>query len=249
MLFTQFEIPVAHLGPEGHYVPPPAREAAEIERRQAEHRGHLIAEEQLTGIQIAAGTLERLDTPEDLAFMTGIFAVSGFNAAWYTFAEGADMEVMRRHVDLPCLFGPTHHDRPTSENILNHAKRGLLYATEQAFAVERAVHYGSPRVHEFRPRLGRTLANAALHLAVVDLGDKLAGSPRVSDNKVQRIVRARATRRTTQARTMTKEVGSHPSMAGLAEELSDIRVFVARNAPTSGLKALNQAVEAVGQAA
>lgn len=244
MPFTEFQVSVSHLSPEHHYVPPPAREADEIARRRAEHAGHLIAEQQLQGIQIATEALQRVEEPEDVNFLAGVLAVSAYNTAWYSFAEGADMEVMRRHVDLPWLLGPTPHHRPTSQLVLGRAQRGLEYAAEQAYAVERAVHYGSPRVHDFRPRLGRTLASAALDLAVVDLGDKLAGSPRISDTKAQKMVRARCTRRVTQARTMASNIGSHPSLAGLSDPLSDLRVFIGRQAPTGALEAFNQAVEA-----
>lgn len=244
MPFTEFQISVSHLSPEHHYVPPPAREADEIARRQAERPGHLIAEQQLAGIQIAGEALGKIEGSEDTNFLAGVLAVSAYNSAWYTFAEGADMEVMRRHVDLPWLMGPTPHDRPTSETVLEHARRDLLYATEQAYAVEQAIHYGSPRVHDFRPRLGRTLARAALHLAVVDLGDKLAGSPRISDAKVQKMVRARCTRRVTQARTMAADIGSHPSLAGLTDPLSDVSVFIGRQAPSGALKAFQEAAQA-----
>ncbi len=248
-MFTQFEIPVAHLpspevAPGAHYVPPKALDPSEAERRSGRHRGHLVAEQQLAGIQIAAATLESLENPKDIKFMADTFALAAFNTAWYLYAADAEMEVMRRHVDLPFLVGPTPEMRPSSRNVLGHAVRELRYAGDQAHAVERSINYGSPRVHEFRPRAGRLLASAALHLGVVDLGDKVAGSPRIRDSKVQDIVRARSTRNTKMARAVQSEIGQFPSMAALAEPLSDLRVYIGRNATSQeSLEAFNQAAE------
>lgn len=248
-MFTQFEIPVAHLpspevAPGAHFVPPRALDPNEIARRQGRKPGQLIAEQQLAGIQIAADTLEQLENPTDIKFMASSFALAAFNTAWYLYGQEADMEVMRRHVDLPFLVGPTAELRPNSSQVLGRAISELRYAADQAHAVERALHYGSPRVHEFRPRAGRQLGSAALNLGVVDLGDKLAGSPRVRDSKVQQIVRARSTRGTRAARTAVTEIGQFPSLAALAEPLSAFRVFIGRNAPSQeALDIFNQAVE------
>ncbi len=249
-MFTQFEIPVAHLptpevAPGAHYVPPRTLNPEEAIRRHGQKPGHLLAEQQTTGIRIAAETMRRLEAPEDIHFMADIFAVSGLNTAWYLYAEGAEMDVMRRHVDLPFMVGPTPHDRPTSRTVLRHAISELDYAAERSHSVERAIHYGSPRVQEFRPRAGRLLASAALHLGVVDLGDKFAGAPRVRDHQVQRMVRARSTRNTKMARSLQAEVGNYPSMAALAEPLSALRVYIGRQAPSQAtLEAFNEAVTA-----
>lgn len=248
-MFVQFELPVAHLGEAGHYVPPMAREADEITRRQLARPGLLIAEQQELGTHIAAAAVDLLPDAEatDVRFTADILAVSGINTAWHLYAERQGMQVMRRNIQLPFMVGPRPDMRPTSADVLRGATVGIHAAAHEAHAVTVATRYGSPRVHDFRRRMGRTLGESSLLLATVDLGDKLAGSPRIRDSYVQRIVRARGTKTLEAARQKYKEVGSHPTMAGLADPLSDLRVFIARNAPTGALEIFNEAIATAHQ--
>ncbi len=221
-------------------MPRKARDAAEIERRRALPAGSLLADFQYRGIKMANAILEHVKEPEDIQFSARLLAVGGLNSAWYSFAQ--DAEVMRRRLKLPLLIHPNPLLRPNSNDLMHATQQGFQESALNAKKLSIAIEHETNRVGLRKTQMGRVLGNSSLKLACVQLGDQVvADSSHLTDHDVQVLVRQRNLHMLNDARVVANEIGSHPSMAQLADPDSDLSVHWRRYAPDGALEAYEQA--------
>lgn len=231
-----FDLPTKHLGPEGHYVPPKARDEAEIARRRTMRagRGILMAEQQEFGVKVGALILEHPRAVEDLEFTAPLLAASGLNTAWFSF--GRTLDVMRRELKLP---RPSQRRPITTANLLEDAQLGFFEAAHSAEKVTKQARKGGLEYANHVVPFGRAIGNASLKLACTTLADMLAGLDEATSSEVMR----RQSLHTLQAsRELGDTIGTAPTLAQLANPDSDLSVYWRRTAPNGAVEAYEQAV-------
>lgn len=234
--YRNFDLPKQHLD-DRHYVPERARSMTEIERRRSLPSGTLLAEHQRDGLSIAHQIMRSVEQPEDVAFAGTLIAMSGLNAGWYNYA--AHSPVMRRRLNLPTLADEESDWRESRSGLLTKAQQGLVEAATIAEAlVATKVERRSTARHQ--QQLGRQLGNVSLQLACAEVGT-VADS--YSPFDVQNLAREASLTMLEQARVFGDQVGSHPSVAQLADPNSDLAVYWRRNAPNGAFEAYEEAIE------
>lgn len=234
--YRNFDLPKQHLD-ERHYVPERARTSTEIERRHSLPSGTILAEHQRDGLHIASQIMQMVEQPEDIAFARDVIAMSGINTSWYSYA--ANSPVMRRRLNLPMLADEEAEWRETRSGLLTKAQRGLVEAATvaEALANTKAERRSTLRQQQI---LGRQLGNVSLQLACMELGS-IADS--YSSFDVQNFAREQSLETLEKARIFGDQVGSHPSLAQLADPNSDLAVYWRRNAPNGAFEAYEEALE------
>lgn len=245
--YKDFDLPTKHLEEAKHFVPAKARDEAEIARRRSLVPGTLLAEHQERGGAVAATIIKLLDRPNDISFGARVLSAAGLNTAWYSFARGAENEVMRRRLKLPFLAAhqPLAEDspvRPTTDDLLQEAAFGFGEARATGAKIIDSLGHLSPRIERLRKTFGRQVGRASLTLACVELGDMLQNSL-VSSIDTQSLVRSRCLQALEDARSLSHEVGLPPSIAQLADPDSHLSVYWRREAPNGAAQAYHQAVE------
>lgn len=242
--FKDFDLPTNHLPDAGHFVPRRARDAREIDRRRGLRAGTLLTEHQARGLTVAELILDQVEEPEDVQFSSKVLAVSGINSAWYSFARGAEEKVMRRRLKLPKLATGNPEQLPNLSILLLMSRSRLSQAVARAHVLV-AAHETLPagEVAERRTILGREVGAIGLELACVATPGGIGRYGDVmSDFEAQNFARKRGLWALHHARTLVTEIGSHPSMAQLADPDSDVGVYWRRNAPNGAMEAYEAAV-------
>lgn len=242
-IYKDFDLPTKHLTGNQHYVPPKARDEAEIDRRHQLARGTLILEEQQLGLGIAATILKLVREPGDVAFASQLIAASGLNTAWYAFARGAEPEVMRRRLKLPDLTARAPEYRPTSSELLDEAAWLFGEAMQFAGQATDALQYNPQRHERLRKTVGRVAGRASLFLASAHIGDQLIEVGGLSSVDTQNLVRQHSLQALDAARTLESALGVPPSIAQLANPYSNLSVHWHNHAPNGALQAFEQALD------
>lgn len=234
--YRNFDLPKQHLD-DRHYIPARARSKSEIERRRSLPSGTTLLEHQRDGLVIASQMLDWAEQPEDVAFTSNLIAISGLNAGWYSYAANAP--VMRRRLSLPRLADEETGWHETRSGLLTKAQHGLAHAATLADALAGAA--AERRVIErYEKALGRQLGNVSLNLACVELGN-IAGS--YGEFDIQNLAREQSLQTLEEARTFSDQIGSHPSIAQLADPNSDLAIHLRRHAPNDTLEAYEESLE------
>lgn len=234
--YRNFDLPKQHLD-NRHYIPERARSSTEIDRRRMLPNGTILAEHQRDGLLIANQIMRTVEEPEDVAYAGAIVAMSSLNAGWYNYA--ADGLVMRRRLNLPTLADEETDWRETRSGLLTKAQEGLAKAATiaEALAATQTERHSNVRQKQL---LGRSLGNVSLQLACIEIG----GVSRFYDAfDVQNLAREQSLQTLEQARIFADEVGSHPSIAQLADPNSDLAVYWRRTAPNGAFEAYEEAIE------
>lgn len=236
--FSNFDLPRQHLGVEGHYVPPKARDATEAARRKTLAPGTVLAELQVKGIDISRNIVANVEPGRDMAFSTRLIGMAAINSSWYTFGQGAP-DVMRRRLLLPKVADHAADWRKSAEELRVDAVDGLADAANMAQGVTAAVskdRLTTRRVRQF----GRYLGNVSLRVAV--LGD---GETAITGDafEAQKQVRDKALDLLEFARNFSEQTGAHPSIAQLADPDSPLSVYWRREAPDGAYRAYESALE------
>lgn len=234
--YRNFDLPKQHLD-ERHYMPARARSKSEIERRRSLPSGTTLAEQQRDGLVIASKMLEWVEQPEDVTFTSNVIAMSGLNAGWYSYA--AKSAVMRRRLSLPRLADEETGWRETHDGLLTKAQQGLAYAASLADLLVGATIEQRATEH-YRQQIGRNLGNLSLNLACIELGN-VAQS--YSEFDIQDLAREHSLQMLDSARTFGDQIGTHPSIAQLADPNSDLAIHIRRHAPNDTLEAYEEALE------
>lgn len=240
--YRDFDLPKIHLAEEGHFVPPKARDEAEIERRRAQRPGRLVLQQQQRGTEMARDILGRLSHPDDINFGADVLAVCGLNTAWYLMGKGAD--VQRRRLKLEVLATEDPEQRPSSLMLLTEARGDFNRATQVGQELLDTSHLHEAVVAKNKRSLGRMIGHGSLTLACVAIGDRVGyESSMMSDFDVQALARERGLQLVENARAMQVDLRTAPSLAGLANPDSDIAVFWRREAPNEALEAWEYAFD------
>lgn len=238
--FSNFDLPRQHLSDQGHYVPPKARDEAEIARRRMLPRGTLVAEQQVRGIEVAHRILETVKVGEDMAFTTRMLGMAAINSSWYIFGQGAP-DVMRRRLMLPKMADDENEWRQTPDELRVQTINGLRESRRQAAAITEAT--AANRLTARRSRsFGRLLGNVSLHLGVLDDGRTIIGGDAF---EVQKHVRDKALDLLEFARQFGQDTQSHPSIAQLANPDSPLGVHWRREAPDNAFYAYEAATMSI----
>jgi len=242
--FKHFDLPVNHLGRHGHYIPPKARNEAEIERRKALRSGTLLAEQQQKGTAVAAKLIDFMKDKDDSDFAPNLIAAAAFNTAWHNHAQGA-LDVMRRRLWLPV------HSRSeadvTRESLMEAGAHGLTEAVVLAGLLARCHESRSAATPTFRKKYGRATGNSALVLAGVSRVEQIAetNDPEIQQYQTRKAAMAMATA----SRDLEERVGANPTFAQLADRDSPLAVYVRRQGTNTSLEALEYATAEVLEAA
>lgn len=237
--YTHFDLPRQHLIGAEHYLPARTRDSDEAERRRRLPAGTVLAEQQARGLKVAHRILESVHDHRDIAFTSQLVASAAINSSWYTFAKDAP-DVMRRRLYLPKMADHETDWRQSHEGLRQVTLDSL--ATTAVAATVLAEGSAHNRVTDAQLRsFGRNFGSTALKLA-------LLGSPGVPTGhafEVQRQVRHTALDSLEQARQSSQALGSHASIAQLADPDSPLAVYFRREAPNGAFQAYEAATEAV----
>lgn len=244
IIYKDFDLPTKHLVTDRHFVPAKARDEDEIERRRGLRGGVLLAEHQERGVAVAASILKQLHQPEDVTFASRIIAAAGLNTAWYSFARGAEHEVMRRRLKLPFLAAHAPEFRPSSDELLYDSAFYFDEARQTAEDLIDVIGTDERKEERFKKKFGRQVGKASLTLACISLGDELQANPLRSvdtqDRVRQRCLQALNTSRTIE---QTESIGLPPSIAQFADPDSHLSVFWRRESPNGAQQAYKRAVD------
>ncbi len=243
--YRDFDLPTRHLTGERHFIPPKARDEAEIERRRAQRPGTLLTEAQHKGVVIASRILAAVHAKDSLNFVAETLAPASLNTAWYLF--GQDAPTMRRRLKLEVLGTDDPEQRPTAYMLHQSSVEDLQTATAYSAELVGATRAGLESTGRLRRELGRVLGHGALTLSCVPLGDTIGyEAAALSNFDLQAIARQRGLHALQQARVLTEAIGTPPSIAQLADPISDLSVYWQRNAPNEALEAYETAVQTSG---
>lgn len=205
------------------YVPRPARNPHEINRRRSRPTGTLILEQQQQGLALIAVGANQLQTPEEVAEWAAYGAAACIGSGPYMF----NGNVMNRYVALPMLATERIEDRPDSAELHERAIAKLARAAELAGKTLIAHEQRVPKSLFKRLTLvtGKATVEAALELACVPLGDHTSDPGNyLSDKDVQYLVRERCLDLIHATNTLGVELGTYPSAAQLTDPISPLAV-------------------------
>jgi len=235
--YKHFDIPKQHLSDIGHYVPPKARTALESERRHGRLPGTLLAESELRGLYIARHVIAKVKTPEEIKFAVHTLAPAGLNSTWYRIARASNR--MRKVGRLPFLAtGDDEELRPSSKDVHEQTKDVFAQAIGVGHGLVRAMEAKHRDIPMHPVALGNVIGQASLTLASVEVADDVRV---LRPFETQEVVREQAIGMLGLARTMGSELGTHPSLAQLADPDSDFSVYLRRTAPDAVYEALDEA--------
>jgi hypothetical protein len=234
--YRNFDLPKQHLD-DRHYIPERARTKSEIDRRRSMPAGTILAEHQRDGLVVANEIMRNVEQPEDITFATNMIAMSGLNASWYSYA--ADSPVMRRRLNLPILSDEETGWYETSIGLLVKTQHALVGAVAVADSLVKATRERRPTAR-YQQQLGRRLGNVSLGLACVELSNS---ADAYSAFDMQHFAREQSLRTLEQARTFSDRIGSHPSIAQLADPNSDLAIYLRRHAPNGVFESYEEAIE------
>jgi hypothetical protein len=235
--YSNFDLPRQHLGVEGHYVPPKARDEAEIARRKTLPPGTLIAEQQAKSLRVAHTILHQLAPGEGMGFASHMIGMATINSSWYTYGQGAP-DVMRRRLLLPIVADKETDWRKSAEELQIDALGGLDQAHRLASGIADAIAANTLTKRRVR-QFGQYLGNVSLRVAVAGDGrTTLAGDA----FEVQEQVRAKALDLLEFAREFGDQTGAHPSVAQLDDPDSPLNVYWRRKAPNDAFQAHQNAI-------
>ena len=236
--FRDFDLPKEHLLDERHYVPPKTHDPAELARRRDLTPGTLVAESQQKGLLVARRIIEQVSEEEGILFASNMLCIAGLNTSWYSYAQNS--AVMRRRLKLPILAHPRLR---APETILEDSAEALGKQVDRAGQLVTATEYSLRSEGQLQTKLGVGIGNASLRLAMLEpvMSETFYA---VNDNETlaQDIVRRRCLQMLERARTMHREIGSHPSIAQLSDPYSHLAVYWHRNAPGSAQSAVVDAL-------
>jgi hypothetical protein len=241
-VYRDFDLPTKHLTGEDHFLPPRARDEAEIERRRALPPGTVLLEHQHAGIKVAESILGQLVEPNDIAFSAEVLAASGLNTAWYL--SGRRAPVQRRRLKLEVLATEDPEQRPTTYMLIQNAQSDFRLANVHSQKLMELHLNAVPAAEQQRKVLGRTIGHGALTLSCASLGDQIGYDElQLTDFELQDLARRRGLNALEQARALADQIGTPPSLAQLGNVDSDLSVYWRRQAPNGALAAYEQAVE------
>lgn len=235
--FSNFDLPRQHLGGEGHYIPPRARDKDEIARRRSLPSGILLLEQQRRGLEIAGSILTLVKEDEDIKFTAKMIGMAALNTGWYAFAQNAP-DVMRRRLLLPKLADHETDWRQTAEGLQIEAVNGIHEVHDiAALMIDR--HEAKTRGRAIPTALGRRIGNVSLQFgAIHHNATNVAGTA----FEVQKHVRDTSLDILESTREFGIKTGSHPSIAQLADPDSPLAVHWRRTAPDGAYEAYETAV-------
>lgn len=248
-IYKDFDLPTKHLTGDAHFVPRKARDEEEIARRHELAHGTIILEHQRLGLGVASLAIKLAKSPDDIDFITSVLAASGINTAWYAFARGAEAEVQRRRLKLPDLTALKPENRPSSEDLRDEAAWLFGEAMQRTDAVISALQTDRKKFISLSKTVGRMTGKASLTLAAAGAGDHIIEVGGMSQFDTQNLVRQRSLVALDTARTMDEALCVPPSLAQLADPLSNVSVYWQRQAPNGAMNALEQAWDIRGVAA
>jgi hypothetical protein len=234
--YKNFDLPTAHLDHSHDYVPAKTRDKDELERRHELPAGTLLLEQQQRGLVIAGEILEHVQDERDLDFALHILSMSAMNSAWYSYGRGAD--VMRRRLELPTIATVDNDWRQTNDGLLLRVRHGLAEAAGLANTLIYKKTRGLEMGRSTRT-FGHTVGNIALEAACVPM----IINPYVDPFMAQIQARERSLQLVEDARVVGQQIGSHVSLAQLADSDSPLSVEWRRQAPDGAYEALERAVE------
>lgn len=230
-----------------HFVPPKARDEAEIARRRGLQPGTLVAEYQYRGLAMSGLIMNQLIDRESLAFAAETLAPAALNTAWYSFARGA--RVMRRRLKLPLLATEDRADRPTTFMLQADASYYFKQAAEEGMHFVTALAEQSAAAPRLAINLARAVGHAGLLTTCVPIGDSIGYEMEgVSDYDLQYLARQRGLRALERAQVMRQELGIPPSIAQLADPDSALSVYWRRNAPNQAAELYTEAYDTMAPA-
>jgi hypothetical protein len=218
------------------YVPPKARDAAEIARRRTLAPGELILEQQQAGLVIARRTLEAVTTRPALQFAGWLIAASALNSVWHSFAQPARRteSVRRRQLQYAWLT-----DWSDGTALLTDVKQSMQRAEPLAAQLTRAHAQRVPRLEEYQKGFGRYVGNMSLALAcAIAAGESpLPRSPLLA----QQFAREQGIQLVESRHDLATEIGTTPTLAQFADSDSDVSVHWRRHAPDEAYVAYQEA--------
>jgi hypothetical protein len=229
------DLPTEHLTGNGkHYAPPKTRDSTERERRHELPAGTLLLEQQQAGIGVMLATMQGIETPTGRDYAVDMFAPSLMNAAWYQF--GRDFEGMRRQVELESMVDDDGNFLTQEQRIEKLVQR-LTALFEMAGRTVADHTENKTQVTRHR-KLGRVMAGTATTMVSIGMGDI---SPTVELASVRLELRHRSQRAIRLGRTAELTLGTFPSVAQFADNISDPMVAWRRNAINEAYLAMEAA--------
>ncbi len=238
--FKHVDLSILHLdNSEGlDPIPLKATDPQEAARRRAWPKGTLVLDQQRQGMMIASEIANfPFEDPQAQSFALGKLAIALINTSWYSSGQNAE-DVMRRVIDLPELADDVWSWRETRAGMLQKIQENMGSATRLSESLV-IRHIKGQSVETLSRRFARKAGSAAVRMACLGLTPAPAG---MSAHQAQHSARIIALDLIDQARYAHDSLGTHPSIAQLAD---DPREQWLRGAPTETRNAFDQAFETV----
>lgn len=233
--FKKLHIPTGHLDKCRLPVPAKAHEAGEVQRRKAERAGVLVLRHEQAGLQTMrhqVGQLAVNGTAKDIGFTTRTFAMALANSAHLSHGRGRP--VMATPHELLRLLNDDYVEL-SGEMVLAEFGSLLDGAIATSGDLIDARRFGLPQEQDYRKQVGRQLGKAASYANCVLLADQLSGC---SQKQQQKAIRDDCMDMLASARSFDKTIGSAPTVAQLANPLSQLSVYMHDEAPAGAYEAL-----------
>lgn len=228
-----------------HYVPPPARDEGEINRRTAPSRprGTLIVEQQALGAGVIAEGFERSTTPEEVDEWADVAKFAAMGTALYLLADPSG-ETAQRHTRLPRLGADDFAERPTPHSLRQHMIRA--YGWAHMLSVTYLAGYtigGSPaELEKIRLKTGKTFAYAGYLAECVRIAPVVSDPERpFTNHETQLMVREGSMGLVQTTISLAPEYDALPSVAQLSpgSQYSPLSVAVHQTGQTSQIDKLD----------
>jgi hypothetical protein len=222
----QGDLPVAHLGKEGHYVPPKSQDEAIIALRRS-RPGTLRLLASSVGANVAAELVyASSDDLEQALFVSDVMSQAIINTVWYQFAQGEKQN--RRN--LP--YFPLYEKLEPANGLMNGAAENLQDASIGIRKLAGVSAVNIIRKANLRRSSSLVLRDSAMALVAVPFADRLQYNPDMySELEVGMLMQEATNTMLTSARTLHEQIGAHPSLAQLADSESHLSVYLRRNMP------------------
>jgi hypothetical protein len=229
------DLPVVHLGPEGHYSTPKADDPEIITFRR---RNPGVAK--FMAVSVGANVARSIciecadELPTALAAREVLLPAT-INSLWYEFAEGEQMN--RRALPYYDLWNTSD----TSDVCTTSAAENLGDAATSLKTMNLFMS-GSTGREQKRLYVARRLKDAVQALVAVSVADTIQADPgRYTEQRVGEILRSETNAALGVSRTMWRDIGTHPSLHQLANRDSDLSVHIRRKSPSEVRQAMTAA--------
>lgn len=222
-----------------HYMPHLANDPQVIAKRRQAKPGERMQHQLRNGLEIGARLVMGSVEPESSDYLADLLSAAMLNSAWYErFGTGRgarqDSSVMRSPVNMPeILIDPTNNLQ--EYQLRDMIAKRMLALSEVAEIQAGVINALKVRSDERAMFQHKSMGHLSVCLSALRDFDAIS-SLKTKKDRAERI-REAAMQTSRNAQLMHAQIGQHPSIAALAEPLSDTVISLRKSAPTKTTEA------------